>query len=1487
MARIEQAGLHLPLIDPVQRIDPWPLDVWPLGQQSESIKKFIGIEMNRHQGQELDIGQIDLLLTEILAIERAMPLDQRFTPDQIVFIISSQLNAPRENNPNEDRVQILLLEYRNLRDDAGLQARVINEINEANLHPIPPPPLITSAKEAKYEEILDFVLKISKNRTLKGHKNSVSSIAISRDGRLLVSGSIDQSIKIWNIQESIIKETLKGHKGAVISVIISADNSFIVSGSDDTTVMLYRISEPKNQIIFRGHVGTVTAVALTSEDSFIVSGSRDRTIKIWEIPNPEAVSTLTGHTGYIMSVITSPDQQHILSGSEDKTIRVWSFRERSLVGVLHGHEDIVRSLAMSADSRFIVSGSEDRTIRVWDAQELRQIRLLTGHERTVNSVFVDPKTRYILSGSKDCSVRLWSFQEGSEEHKWTMHKDGVNSVKMCAVSGLIMSASEDSTINIWSLQEKEQELTLLGHNGRVNSVSISQDCRHIYSGSKDQSLKIWNIEEQREIFTFEGHEKSVIAVSRSLNDELIVTGSDDLTVKIWNIPERRLVKTLTHHVEAVVSTCISPDNKFIASVSDEIMTLWSFERQAIVWEIESSNDLTSLTINPESTLIVGGTKTCIRIWNIQQQTDLSLTGHTDSVNSVAFSPDGTLIVSGSNDQTVKVWNLDERIEKCTLTGHTDIVTSVAVGPCAKFIVSGSADCTVKVWNLSERRLECTLIGHTRGVNSVAASSDGKFIVSGSTDRSIKIWNIQEPNYEIVRRTINSVAVNHDGTRIITVGADFILNVWSPKDRRVIFNLPGHKDIVTSVTFSPDGRLILSGSRDSTLKIWGHDQKAILFTLDYKSPVQRIIISPDSRFATSKLQDGNIKILNLRNKREETFSMKSHEILLDTIISYSNKREEEIKVLANSEYFITANSVKILDVGRIDPVAKTLNFGHIDFSHFQSPRVRYNFLEALSTGDFMRLTDEARCLSYSKLAYSFSHFFTYEGSMTSLELATEGTEFALTADIFKKSPFYYAHARGGRDYTDFLIERLEVMRENNPHNYGKSILALKNDIPLLIKDSPRQLHMILDNLLVSTKEIYAKVSEELPILQVSSSSVPQIKDFPQKGLEEIPIVLQSSRFPLIGLNGCKWNADLLDAIIDCTNPNSIRSPIIGHIVQLQFTAVRPWIILFTSLLGVNIILLLLLIGLNNFELYLTVPFMCIEATLIVYEVIQVSNTAETYFQDRWNLLDFPKYLVNLIWIILELYGFSYSFLRWTIALLNLLRGITIFNLFDGTRFYKDLIFRVIKDIRHFFLLFIYSTLAFGFLFMISREETLRFDSLWEKSYSLNFGEYGSTPDGIYYLEYAVYLCATIINVILMLNLLISILSDSYEKFQIDQYTINIKEKAKISKEFLDMMIWTSKRSELKYVKVCKAGFEVDSDETWEGRSRFMEKKIDRCIMEITNGNILIENKIASIESSITEMTALRIQELEARMNESNALRIQELEKRLEILLRTPK
>ncbi len=115
-----------------------------------------------------------------------------------------------------------------------------------------------------------------------GHSHIVRSLAVSTDGKILVSGSRDKTIKIWHLENGELLRTLNGHRDGVYAIALSPDGQIIASGSADKTIKLWHLQTGELLGTFTGHTHTVTALAFTASGELLVSGSLDKTIKIWQ-----------------------------------------------------------------------------------------------------------------------------------------------------------------------------------------------------------------------------------------------------------------------------------------------------------------------------------------------------------------------------------------------------------------------------------------------------------------------------------------------------------------------------------------------------------------------------------------------------------------------------------------------------------------------------------------------------------------------------------------------------------------------------------------------------------------------------------------------------------------------------------------------------------------------------------------------------------------------------------------------------------------------------------------------------------------------------------------------------------------------------------------------------------------------------------------------------------------------------------------------------
>ena len=252
--------------------------------------------------------------------------------------------------------------------------------------------------------------RVRKSGVLGVHIDWVLSVAVSADGRRAVSGSLDHTVKVWDLESGAELRSLAGHGHVVRSVAVSADGRrAVVSGSFDHTVKVWDLESGAELHSLKGHSTFVRSVAVSGDGRRAVSGSDDHTVKVWDLESGAELHSLAGHSAFVRSVAVSGDGRRAVSGSDDHTVKVWDLERGAELHSLEGHRGPVRAVAVSADGRRAVSGSSDRTVKVWDLESYRCVSVFEGHTRAINGVALTPDGRIALSGSNDNTVHIWQL----------------------------------------------------------------------------------------------------------------------------------------------------------------------------------------------------------------------------------------------------------------------------------------------------------------------------------------------------------------------------------------------------------------------------------------------------------------------------------------------------------------------------------------------------------------------------------------------------------------------------------------------------------------------------------------------------------------------------------------------------------------------------------------------------------------------------------------------------------------------------------------------------------------------------------------------------------------------------------------------------------------------------------------------------------------------------------------------------------------------
>jgi WD40 repeat protein len=356
-------------------------------------------------------------------------------------------------------------------------------------------------------------------------------------------------VRVWDTATGQVLLTVQAQlqaQGRVFTVAFSPDGKRIVAGGTDRTVKVWDVVRDPEPFTLKGHTAKVLGVAFSPDGRRIASGSADATVRIWDVGTGQVVRTVNGH-GPASRVAYSPDGKRIAWGCQDRTVRVGDAATGQELLTLKGHMDEVSCVAFSPNGKSLASAagrlereSSDRTVKVWEVDTGRELLTCNGHTKGVTSLAFSPDGNRLASGSYDGKVEVWDSGTGQEllTFDWgnasvpglAFSPDGKRLAGGCNLGVTVWDASTGRALHSFSFSE------LAPSNTTANVVAFSPDGKRIAWAMLDR-IVILDPDTGRRLLTVNGHSE-VGSVAFSPDGCSLAASGFDGTVRIWETTRR-------------------------------------------------------------------------------------------------------------------------------------------------------------------------------------------------------------------------------------------------------------------------------------------------------------------------------------------------------------------------------------------------------------------------------------------------------------------------------------------------------------------------------------------------------------------------------------------------------------------------------------------------------------------------------------------------------------------------------------------------------------------------------------------------------------------------------------------------------------------------------------------------------------------------------------------------------------------------------------
>lgn len=432
---------------------------------------------------------------------------------------------------------------------------------------------------------------------------------------------------------------------------------------------------------------------------------------------------------------------------------------------LKGHLDYVTTVAYMNDGRYVISGCWDQTMRIWDVESGSEIKKFNMDGGYAKMVCASPDGKFILAGSTLGHVEMWDVATGQKIKTFAAHKDEVRGLACSVDKETFLSCSMDGSVKLWNIAEGSL-LNQFNHRAPVYVVAFSKDGKLALSGSADKSMKMWDIASGKELFPAQGHVNGVLCMSVS-NHNRLASGSDDKTGKIWDICSAKVLKSYGDYEPA--STAFDPTGNYVVTGGWDTIHMWNSATGELVREFKGhNNNIQWIQFSSDGKFMYSASLDGnIKKWDVPTGKELLNILTQASIECAILLEGQNRVICGHWNGNVTCWDMAKSEMVYSLKAHELTVRHVALVRSGKYLVSASEDEHIKIWDMDQMALFASQ--RVGPIRKVATFASQEIVAVALAEKKLEFWKLfpMSKMQDIVQTTqAISLAVSKHGKLLV-------------------------------------------------------------------------------------------------------------------------------------------------------------------------------------------------------------------------------------------------------------------------------------------------------------------------------------------------------------------------------------------------------------------------------------------------------------------------------------------------------------------------------------------------------------------------------------------------------------------------------------------------------------------------------------------------------------------------------------------------